>query len=109
MARVQGRQSGNVLLRLAQYRWADRFILSLINRKQIQLNDFITEASGAVRLSDKARKTFLTAWQERKQREVMHPYLNEKVAIGLLPHCQAMLLARHIRGDTEYYTPFLVK
>ncbi len=89
--------------------WADRFILTLINRKQIQLKDFITEASGAVRLSDDARKVFLTAWQERKQKEVMHPYLNEKVSIGLLPHCQAMLLARHIRGDTEFYPPFLVK
>ncbi len=89
--------------------WADRFVLTLINRKQIQLNDFITEASGAVRLKDDARKTFLTAWQERKQVEIMHPYLQEQVPIGLLPHCQAMLLARHIRGDTEYYPPYLVK
>jgi len=89
--------------------WADRFVLTLINRKQIQLNDFITEASGAVRLKDDARKTLLTAWQERKQVEVMHPYLEEKVSVGLLPHCQAMLLARHIRGDTEYYPPYLVK
>lgn len=89
--------------------WADRFILTLINRQQIQLKDFITEASGAVRLKDDARKTFLTAWQERKQAEIMHPYLKEKIQIGLLPHCQAMLLARHIRGDTEYYPPYLVK
>jgi len=89
--------------------WADRFVLTLINRQQIQLNDFITEASGAVRLKDDARKTFLTAWQERKQTEIMHPYLKEKIPIGLLPHCQAMLLARHIRGDTEYYPPYLVK
>jgi len=89
--------------------WADRFVLTLINRRQIQLSDFVTEASGAVRLTDDARKTLLTAWQERKQVDIMHPYLEEKVPIGLLPHCQAMLLARHIRGDTEYYTPYLVK
>jgi len=89
--------------------WADRFVLTLINRKQIQLSDFITEASGAVRLKDDARKALLTAWQERKQVEVLHPYLNEQVPVGLLPHCQAMLLARHIRGDTEYYPPYLVK
>ena len=89
--------------------WADRFVLTLINRKQIQLNDFITEASGAVRLKDDARKTLLIAWQERKQVEVMHPYLQEQVPIGLLPHCQAMLLARHIRGDTKYYPPYIVK
>ncbi len=89
--------------------WADRFVLTLINRKQIQLKDFVTEASGAVRLKDDARKVLLTAWQERKQVEIMHPYLGEKVAIGLLPHCQSMLLARHIRGDTEFYPPYIVK
>ncbi|MET0091696.1 MAG: type I-C CRISPR-associated endonuclease Cas1c [Candidatus Thiodiazotropha sp.] len=89
--------------------WADRFVLTLINRKQIQLRDFIIEASGAVRLTDDARKRVLIAWQERKQAEVNYPYLQEKVAMGLLPHCQAMLLARHIRGDTEYYPPYLVK
>jgi len=89
--------------------WADRFILTLINRKQIKPTDFITEAGGAVRLTDDARKTLLKAWQERKQVEITHPYLAEKVPIGLLPHCQAMLLARHIRGDTEYYPPYLVK
>ncbi len=89
--------------------WADRFVLTLINRKQVQTNDFVTEASGAVRLTDDGRKTVLTAWQERKQIEIRHPYLEEKVSIGQLPHCQAMLLARHIRGDTEYYPPYLVK
>lgn len=89
--------------------WADRFILTLINRQQVKKSDFVTEASGAVRLTEDARKTFLTAWQERKQVEISHPYLNEKIAIGLLPHSQAMLLARHIRGDTEYYPPYLVK
>jgi CRISPR-associated protein Cas1 len=88
---------------------ADRFVLTLINRRQLQSSDFVTEASGAVRLTDDARKTLLTAWQERKQTEANHPYLNESVPIGLLPHCQAMLLARHIRGDVEYYPPYLVK
>ncbi len=89
--------------------WADRFVLTLINRRQIQESDFVTEASGAVRLSDDERKKVLTAYQERKQAELKHPYLDEMVPIGLLPHCQAMLLARHIRGDTEYYPPYLVK
>ncbi|PWQ94028.1 type I-C CRISPR-associated endonuclease Cas1c [Leucothrix pacifica] len=89
--------------------WAERFVLTLINRKQFQENDFIVESTGAVRLTDTARKQFLTAHQERKQQEIQHPYLLEKIPIGLLPHCQAMLLARHVRGDTQHYTPFLVK
>lgn len=87
----------------------DRFVLSLINRKQVQIKDFVTEASGAVRLTDDARKALLKAYQDRKQEEIQHPYLDEKVQIGLLPHCQALLLARHIRGDTEYYPPYKVK
>jgi CRISPR-associated protein Cas1 len=89
--------------------WADRFVLTLINRKQVQLRDFIIEASGAVRLTDEARKSLLVAYQERKQEELIHPYLQEKISFGLLPHCQALLLARHMRGDTEYYPPYLVK
>ena len=89
--------------------WADRFVLTLINRRQFKKSDFVVEGSGAVRLKDEARKTFLTAFQERKQSEILHPYLKEKVPIGLLPHCQSILLARHIRGDTKFYTPFLVK
>lgn len=89
--------------------WADRFVLTLINRRQVQLADFITEASGAVRLTEDARKSLLIAYQERKQVEIMHPYLDEQIPIGLLPHCQAMLLARHIRGDTQYYPPYLSK
>lgn len=89
--------------------WADRFVLTLLNRKQLALKDFVTEASGAVRLNDEARKQVLVAFQERKQEEVVHPYLGEKIPYGLLPHCQALLLARHLRGDTEFYTPYLIK
>ncbi len=89
--------------------WADRFVLTLINRRQLQPKDFVIEASGAVRLTDEARKQFLTAWQERKQVEILHPFLREQVPIGLLPHCQALLLARHLRGDTEYYPPYLLR
>ncbi len=89
--------------------WGDRLVLTLLNRQQIKKSDFVTEAGGAVKFSDKGKKLFLTAYQERKQAEIIHPYLKEKVPIGLLPHCQAMLLARHIRGDTRYYTPYVVK
>ena len=89
--------------------WADRFVLTLINRRQVKQNNFVTEASGAVRLTDEAKKEFLVSWQERKQVEITHPYLQESIPIGMLPHCQAMLLARHLRGDTEFYPPFSLK
>lgn len=89
--------------------WADRFVLTLINRRQVQLSDFVIEAGGAVRLGEEARKQLLVAYQERKRVEILHPYLGEQVPIGLLPHCQAMLLARHIRGDTHFYPPYLAK
>lgn len=88
---------------------ADRFVLTLINRGQIKLDDFVTEASGAVRLKDDARKSFLTAYQERKKESLKHPYLEESIELGLLPHAQALLLARHLRGDMQFYTPFAVR
>lgn len=88
---------------------ADRFVLTLINRGQMKLDDFVTEASGAVRLKDDARKAFLTAYQERKKESLKHPYLEESIELGLLPHAQALLLARHLRGDMQYYTPFAVR
>ena len=85
---------------------ADRLVLSLINRKQISEKDFEKSAGGAVTMSDKARKTFLTEWQNRKQDEVYHPYIEEKIEIGLLFFVQANLLARFIRGDIDGYPPF---
>lgn len=88
---------------------ADRFVLTLINNRVIQGDDFETGESGAVLLKDEARKRFLKAWQERKREQIKHPYLEEKLPWGLLPYVQALLLARHIRGDLDAYPPFLWK
>ena len=88
---------------------ADRFVLTLINRGQMKPTDFVTEASGAVRLKDDARKALLTAYQERKKESLKHPYLEESMELGLLPHAQALLLARHLRDDMQHYTPFVVR
>ncbi len=87
----------------------DRLVLSLINLKQVKAKDFITEASGAVRMSDEVRKLLLQKLQERKQETIKHPYLEENVQIGLLPYIQSLLLARHLRGDLECYPPFFVR
>ena len=88
---------------------ADRLALALINRRQIERDDFEVRENGAVELRDKARKKVLVAWQERKQDELLHPFLQEKVTWGLLPHLQARLLARHLRGDLDAYPAFLWK
>ncbi len=89
--------------------FAERLVLSLINLKQIQAKDFSDSAGGAVTMTDDARKEVLTAWQKRKQEEITHPYLGEKCKAGLLPHLQAQLLARHLRGDLDAYPPFIWK
>ena len=88
---------------------ADRFVLSLINRKIIQGNDLVCKETRAWLLEDDARKKVLAAWQERKQDTVVHPFLEEKMAWGLVPYAQAMLLARYIRGDLDAYPPFFWK
>jgi len=87
--------------------WADRLALTLINRKQITIEHFEPRPGGAVYLNEKGRKEVVTAYQKRKQEEVDHPLLVEKTPIGLLPHLQARLLARHLRGDLEAYIPFI--
>lgn len=88
---------------------ADRLVLSLINRQQVQPNDFVIRENGAVQLSDSARKTLLTQWQQRKQEQITHPFLNEKTTVGILMHLQARLMARHLRGDLDDYPPFVWK
>ncbi|MFD0960063.1 type I-C CRISPR-associated endonuclease Cas1c [Paenibacillus chungangensis] len=87
----------------------DRCVLTLINRKQVVRDDFIEKESGAFVLTDDARKVVLTEWQKRKKEEIRHPFFDEKIAIGLLPYAQAMLLARHMRGDLDDYPPFFWK
>lgn len=87
----------------------DRFILSLINRRQITKSDFVRQAEDSVLLTDTGRRTFLQAWQSRKKEEVTHPFLNEKIQIGLIPYVQAQLLARHLRGELDAYPVFLIK
>ncbi|SUT91259.1 type I-C CRISPR-associated endonuclease Cas1c [Actinobacillus lignieresii] len=89
--------------------WVDRMVLSLINRGQIKPDDFITEASGAVTLKPEARKLLFQTLQAKKQEKIIHPFLEEEVEIGLLPYIQAMLLARHLRGDLAEYPPFLMR
>jgi CRISPR/Cas system-associated endonuclease Cas1 len=81
-------------------------VLTLINRQQVAPDGFRTSESGAVLMDDATRKEFLLAYQKRKQEEIRHPFLEEKMEVGLLPHVQALLLARHLRGDLDGYPPF---
>lgn len=85
---------------------ADRLALSLINLRQVNATGFKKTESGAVVMDDDTRKTVITAYQKRKQEEVMHPYIQEKAPVGLLLHLQAQLLARFLRGDIDGYPPF---
>lgn len=88
---------------------ADRLVLSMVNRRQIQRNDFIEREGGAIYLTDKARKEVIIAYQNRKQDEVQHKVVEKKIPLGLIPHIQARLLARHLRGDVPYYLPFIYR
>jgi len=89
--------------------FADKFVLSLINKKVVSNEDFLKKENGAVIMREEARRTFLAAWQNKKQEKITHPYLGEKISWGLVPHAQALLLARHLRNDLDEYPPFLWK
>ena len=86
---------------------ADRLALSLVNLKQVTAKGFKETETGAVIMDDETRKCVIGAYQERKQEQVTHPFLKEKIEVGLLPYTQALLFARYIRGDMEMYPPFL--
>lgn len=88
---------------------ADRFVLTCINNRMFDRNDFDFRESGAVLLKDDSRRRFYRAWQERKKDELKHPYLGEKLQWGMIPYVQALLLARYLRGDLDAYPPFLWK
>lgn len=86
---------------------ADRLALSLINLGQVKKKGFTVTASGAVLMDDETRKTLLVSYQKRKQEEIEHPFLKEKIPVGMLVFAQAQLLSRHLRGDLDEYPPFL--
>ncbi|MGN0115747.1 MAG: type I-C CRISPR-associated endonuclease Cas1c [Acutalibacteraceae bacterium] len=87
----------------------ERLTLSMINLKQININDFDISESGAVMLNDSGKRKVLGAWQEKKRSTIVHPYLNEKIPLGLLPFVQSSLLAKYIRGELEEYPCYLLK
>lgn len=88
---------------------ADRFVISLINKREVNASGFTKKENGAVIMEDDTRKIILRAWQSRKQEMITHPFLQEKIEWGLVPYAQAMLLARFIRGDLDGYPPFMWK
>ena len=131
---LEGPTRGNVLLRRTQYRIADdepaaahfaalfistkianqrsvlgRFVLTVINKRQVAPSDFITQGENGYILRDEPRKELLAAWQQRKREEIMPPFLQERIPIGLLPYAQALLLARCLRGDLDDYPVFLIQ
>lgn len=88
---------------------ADRLVLTLINRKQVSGKGFTDQEGMGIVMSDQTRKEVIAAWQQRKQDEITHPFLDEKIPVGLIPYAQSMLLARYIRGDIDSYPPFIMK
>lgn len=87
----------------------DRLVLSLINRRQVNAKDFLFQGDESVIMTDSCRKILLSAWQARKKETILHPYLNEKIPVGLLPYVQAMLLARYLRSELDDYPVFLIR
>lgn len=88
---------------------AERFVITLLNLQIIGEKDFERQISGAVWLNDEGRKKVLSRWQEKKRSDFMHPYLKQKIPLGLLPYVQSNLLAKYVRGESERYSPFLLK
>lgn len=89
--------------------FADRFVLTVINKKIVNKNDFFIKENGAVLLNDDGKKKIIKSWQNKKSLEIKHPFLEEKVEWGMVPYVQSLLLARCLRGDLDGYPPFMWK
>lgn len=89
--------------------FADRFVITLINKKLILSKYFIEQEDGAVLLNDEGKKIFFKYWQQKKLEVIEHPYLKEKVEWGMVPYVQALLLSRYLRGDLDSYPAFFWK
>jgi CRISPR-associated protein Cas1 len=87
----------------------DRLVITMVNLSQISKKDFLQKEGGGVLMTDEGRKKILKCWQDRKKEIITHPFINEKIEIGLLPYVQAQLLSKCLRGDLSEYNPFLVK
>lgn len=87
----------------------DRLVLSLINRRQVTGKDFFNQGDESILMTDNCRKTLISSWQSRKKEMITHPYIGEKIPVGLLPYSQAMLMARYIRGEIDDYPVFLIQ
>lgn len=86
---------------------ADRLALTLINRRQVTSAGFSRTPSGGITMNDETRREVLIAYQKRKQEELLHPFLKERISYGMIPFVQATLLARYMRGDLDGYASFL--
>lgn len=84
----------------------DRFVITLINLKQIKAKDFIQKESEGILMSDEERKIFLTEWHKRKQEDILHDFLGEKIKTGLIPYAQALILSRYLRAELNDYVPY---
>jgi CRISPR-associated protein Cas1 len=89
--------------------FADRLVLAVLNRAQVDRDDFVVDPAGGVSMKETARRNFLASYQTRKQEEVTHPFLQRSVPWAVIPHLQARLLARHLRGDLSAYPPFVMR
>lgn len=87
--------------------FADRLAITLINRRQISESDFIVREGGAVELTPSGRKTIISAYQMRKQDQLIHPVIDQEITYGQAFHIQARILARYLRGDIPEYYPFV--
>ena len=87
---------------------ADRFVISLINKNMIAPDDFIDNGGGGIIMKPEAKKSFLSAWQKRKREEIIHPFLGEKVCVGLLGYVQATMFSKYLRGELDGYPAFVI-
>lgn len=87
----------------------DSLVLSLINKRVLEPEDFDAELGGAVRMRPHALRKFLAAWENKRRTLVRHHIFDRQVPYWRAIELQARVLARVILGEMDEYIPFLVR
>jgi len=80
---------------------ADRVIFTCLNQQRIQSKDFDKDLNFC-HLSEKGRKTFVKAYEEKLNTTIEHRKLKRKVSYRRLIRLECYKLVKHITGAEEY-------
>jgi CRISPR-associated protein Cas1 len=86
----------------------DSVVLTLLNNRMLTPHDF-EETLGAWRMTEEAKRTFLSKFEERLNTEIIHPVFKTKVTYRRCLELQMRLLSRWLLGELRSFRGFAIR